>query len=377
MIGPGLNSSDVLNALRARLIIRGYINQYLSYFIAGEFGNNGYTNPGTGYAPELQDGHVTVSYIPDVRVSAGIIRAPGPEDAMQGYMAYNFTAFPAVIQQLMFQNFYNPRPTTHYTASAGGYLVPESGIQGSNAFRYTGIAAEDWFRSGPWEFAYDTMVGSFSPPTAIGQPGDGPIFAARMQQSYIFSGHGTYRSDITAFAWYQYAHPQFNDRFYALSREGLGVTYMQNYMEQGGHWFKAEYMQGAGMIDTPPAFGINLATIKTPSLYNTQVYPGIDNHAYGYYAGFGVFVVPRIDIDFRYDYYNRLPNNKAQNRVFKTFTTGVQYHFTPLNKIMINYAIRSLAVPYPDAAPSASRAIVKSISQSIDNEFTAELVLSF
>ncbi|MDD2861384.1 MAG: hypothetical protein PHI71_10020 [Acidiphilium sp.] len=377
LIGPGLNSSSDFNILRARLMVRGYINRYFSYFFAGEFGNNSFSNPGTGYAPRLQDGHVTLSYLPGVRVTAGIIRAPGPENAMQGYMAYDFTAFPAVIQQLMFQTFYNPRPTKGYVASAGGYLVPESGVQGTNAFRYTGIAAEDWFRNGPWEFTYDTMLGSFAPLTAIGQPGDGPIFAARLQESYIFGGHGPYRSDLTGFVWAQYAHPQFDNRFYALSRQGLGVTYMQNEFHTGGRWFKAEYMQGSGMIDTSPAFGIQLATIRSPTLTQAQVYPGIGNRAYGYYVGAGVFVTPKLELDLRYDYYNRLPNNHAQNRVFHTVTAGIQYHLAPLDKIMVDYAIRSLDVPYPTAAPPASRPIVASISRSIDNQITAELVLSF
>jgi hypothetical protein len=49
----------------------------------------------------------------------------------------------------------------------------------------------------------------------------------------------------------------------------------------------------------------------------------------------------------------------------------------PLDKIMLDYAVRSLDVPYPTAAPPASRPIVDSISRSIDNQITAELVLSF
>lgn len=131
------------------------------------------------------------------------------------------------------------------------------------------------------------------------------------------------------------------------------------------------------MIDTPPAFGFSLATIKTPALYQSQVYPGRDNHAYGYYSGAGYFITRRLEADLRYDYYNRLPNNRAQNRIFQTITMGMQYHLAPLTKIVINYAVRDLRVPYPVAVPPPSRPIVKSIANSIDNEFTAELELSF
>lgn len=373
--GPEFTSSHDWSVFRARLMARGYLNQHFSYFFAGEFGDNGFTNPGTGYSPRLQDGHVTVSYIPGVRVEAGILRAPGPEGAMQGYMAYNFTAFPSVIQQLMFQSFYNPRPGPRYAPSNGGFLVPESSIQGTNAFRYTGISAVDWFRSGDWEFAYDAMVGDYAPLTSLGS-GDGPIYALRTQESYILGGAGPFRSDVTGFVWYQYAHPVFNGRAYALNREGVGVTYMQNYMHRWGRWFKAEYMQGSGMIGTPPAFSLS-TMVNSPALYDTQVYPGIGNHAYGYYAGLGLFVTPKLEVDFRYDYYNRLTNNESQNRVFQTWTTGLQYHITPLTKIMVDYAVRKLSVPLLDATAPAVRPLVRSIAQSLDNQFSAELVVSF
>ncbi|HUW79877.1 MAG TPA: hypothetical protein VMV54_03170, partial [Acidocella sp.] len=311
------------------------------------------------------------------RVEVGIIRAPGPEEAMQGYMAYNFNAYSAVTQQLMFQSFFNPSPAHKYVPFSGGYLVPVDNNKGTNAFRYSGIAAMDWFRHGNWEFTYDAMVGSFAPPTSVGSFGDAPIFAGRLQESYIIGGKGPFRGDVTGFAWYQYARPIFNDRLYNFHREGFGVAYMQGYMHKYGRWFKADYIQGSGLIEAPAAFGLSAETYAAPNLYQAQVYPGIGNHAYGYSIRAGFFVLPKLEIDERYDYYNRLPNNDVQNRVFSTWTTGVQYHVTPLMRLVLNYGVRDANAPHLSSIPAKTRPIAKSVTGSIDNIFTAQFVAAF
>ena len=369
LVAPNNNQSNALLMLRARLMLRGNLNQHISYFFGGEFGNNALTDVRGSYRPALIDGHVTFSYIPGARVEAGIIRAPGPEDAMQGYMAYNYVLFPTAIGQLMQQTFYDSG-TAYKAAAAPGnpYLVSGGNTLGTNGFRYPGVQVMDWFRFGHWELAYAAMAGVYGS-VAAGNQSSSPLYAARIQGSYIFGGAGPFRSDVTAYLWYQHARPDLNGQSYAMTREGVGFTYLQGYMHQWGRRLKAEYIRGTGWISAPAAF--SSAANLAPVLSQTQLYPGSDNKANGYDVEAGLFLTKHIEADVRYDYYDRLPNNPQQERIFKTWALALQYHITPLTKILAGYYFRTLSVPY-QPNPAAN-----SISSAVDNEFAMQAMISF
>ncbi|MHB8249158.1 MAG: porin [Acidithiobacillus sp.] len=369
LVAPNNNQSNALTMLRARLMLRGNLNQHISYFLGGEFGNNALTDVRGSYSPALIDGHVTFSYIPGARVEAGIIRAPGPEDAMQGYMAYNYVLFPTAIGQLMQQTFYDSG-TAYKAAAAPGnpYLVSGGNTLGTNGFRYPGVQVMDWFRFGHWELAYAAMAGVYGS-VAAGNQSSSPLYAARIQGSYIFGGEGPFRSDVTAYLWYQHARPDLNGQSYAMTREGLGFTYLQGYMHQWGRRLKAEYIRGSGWISAPAAF--SPASNLAPVLSQTQLYPGSDNKANGFDVEGGLFLTKHIEADVRYDYYDRLPNNPQQERIFKTWALALQYHFTPLTKVMAGYYFRTLSVPYQP------NPVANSISNAVDNEVAMQAMISF
>ncbi|MHB8563862.1 MAG: porin [Acidiferrobacteraceae bacterium] len=380
MAGPDFTSSSTFQILRARLMIRGNLNRNIAYFMGGEFGDNSFTHTGSGYTPGLIDAHVTFShYVRGVRIEGGIIRAPGPEQAMQGYMGYNFTNFAGVTQQMMLQPFYNPDvPAGTYASGGlippGAQAIPGAYGEGVNAFRYPGVMAMDWFNYGRWQTAYGIMAGNFSPLTGT-NAGSSLLYAARAQESYIFGGRGPFRSDVTGFAWYQNADPLFNGLNYQMRRYGTGVTYSQGYMHPWGRWIKAEYMKGSGMISTPAIF--SSATGLPAQLTDALLYPGSNNTAHGYYIGAGLFVTKRLEVDLRYDVYNRLPNLPVQNRVFTTYAAGLQYHFTPLTRVMLDYYARTASIPDPNAIAPSARPLAESVTSSLDNEVMMEAVLSF
>ncbi len=373
LVGPNFSQSTTGIIQRARLMIRGWINPHISYFFAGEFGNNAATNVRGQYLPQLQDGHFTFSgYIPWVRVEAGIIRAPSAEDAMNGYMSYNYVVFPTVINQLMLQPLYAARPSTPYAAGpSGSVLVPSTEALGANAFRYPGVQFFDWKTWGHWQFAYGAMIGMYGSVSA-GNLSNSPLYAARVQGSYIFGGHGPFRSDLTAWAWYQNAQPDYLGHSYTMQREGAGFQYLQGYMKPWGRRLKFEYMRGNGWISAPAAFSQQFGL--QPALYNDQLYPNINNSAYGYYVEGGLFLTKRIEADVRYDYYNRLPNlaSVGQERIFKTWALALQYHFTPITKLMAGYYFRTLQAPGVAAnSPGAA------VSAATDNEFALQAMISF
>ncbi len=381
LIGPEFSNSSKLTMQRARLMLRGELNPDLSYFLAGEFGDNGYNYSNGQYSPQIIDAHVTFSnYIPGARIQAGIIRAPGPEGAMQGYMGYNFIdVFPSVIGQLMQPNFYSKNTKYNYNPASGGYLVPGSDLSSVNGFRYPGIEAFDWFKLRKnLELAYGAMLGSYGNQFESNSS-NGPIIAGRVQLSYLDGGGGSFfRNDWTGFVWAQQARPQLNGISNTMRREGFGVTFRHGNMETGARSLKAEYMVGTGNIAAPAPF--NQEPGLVPAQYQTTFFPGSNNKASGYYVSAGYFVSPKVELNARYDYYDRLPNIPAQERVFTNIGVGAQYHITPVTRIVVDYFIRKTDIPNPGAIghPGSPQLVqATNVANATGNEFDIYAIYAF
>ncbi|HET9112273.1 MAG TPA: hypothetical protein VFN66_00225 [Burkholderiales bacterium] len=374
---PLFNNTTDLMMQRARLFIRGSINPDISYYVGTEAGQNGYTYSFGNYAPRIIDANVLFShYIPGVRVELGIIRAPGPEGAMEGFMSFNYLeTFPPVIAQLMQPSFYTKNVNYAQIGKTGGYSVPGADISGNNGFRYPGVQAEDWFMIRPnVELAYGLMLGDNGRQFESGTS-NGPIGAGRLQMSYLLdNGKGRFfRNDITGFVWYQQSHPELNGTSNTMIRDGFGMTYRDGYMQTGAKSFKAEFINGTGDIAAPAAFNIGL-----PQVTDTTYYPGSNNQAYGYDASAGYFVSNKIEMTLRYDYYDRLPNLAAQERIFKDIGAGVQYHITPLTRVVFDYFFRQVQIPNPSAVGNAAaQSAAESVVNGIGNQFNIYAVFAF
>ncbi len=366
LIGPNFSYGTTASILRARIMFRGNINPNISYFLGGEFGNNGFTHVRGDYQPGLIDGHVTFSYLPGARVELGLIRAPSAEGAMRGFMTYDFVISSTVINQLMNQPMLNSAYSTKDTAA--GYLFPGTEKLGTNGYRYPGAMVFDWFRNGPWEFSYGAMLGMYGT-VAAGNQSNEPMEAVRLQEAYILGGKGPFRSDIQGGIWYQHAVPRLASQNFDMNRYGVDLTYRQGYMHPWARLLRFQYIRGNGWIDAPAAFS-KAADLKQAALYQTQLYPGASNKAWGYMMEGGLFLTKNIEVNLRYDYYNRLPNNPAQNRIFKTYAVGLQYHFTPLTKLMAGYYFRTLDVPHPNATS-------QSVANAVDNVFALQAMIAF
>lgn len=380
LVGPRFSGSSEFSLQRAQLVARGRLNPDIDYYLGGEFGANGYTYGASGYSPKIIDAHVLFShYVPGVRVEAGILRAPGPEEAMAGYMDYSFfPLFPTVVGQLMEPGF--QARSQHYAATAGGgYLVPQASMSSNNGFRYPGVEATDWFRVRPrLELAYGVMLGEYGKAFEA-DTGNGPLFAARVQGSWLLGGgRGPYRNDVTGFAWYQHARPELNGQASTLQRSGFGLTLRRGFMQPGAQRLKLEYMRGSGDIAAPSPFVPTPGL--APALVDTTIYPGSDNTAHGYYLSAGVFVTRHVEIDARYDTYDRLPNLPAQERYFSNLGVGAQYHVTPLSRVVVEYFHRRVDVPHPEAigpANSPARLLATSVAAAVGNELDVYAVISF
>ena len=385
---PTTGDTTDLIMQRARLFVRGSLNQDISYYVGTEAGENPYTYSFGSYAPRIIDANVTFShYIPGVRVNVGIIRAPGPEGAMDGFMSFNFLdLFPTVIGQMMQPTFYSKNVNYSTVSGAkfnpsGGYSVPGTDLSGNNGFRYPGVEAEDWFMVQPnLELAYGLMLADYGRQFES-STSNGPIAAGRLQLSYILNKDAKtkfFRNDITGFVWYQQARPEFNGISSPMVRDGLGATYRNGYMQPGATSLKAEYMGGTGNIEAPPIFGV--APTLTAGQDQSTFYPGSNNRAYGYDISSGLFVTNHVELNLRYDYYDRLPNLAAQERIFKNVDAAVEYHLTPLSRVVVDYAFRSVDIPNPSAIGkpgSPPLNFADSVIGSIGNEFNIYAIFAF
>ena len=380
--GTGSTSSTYIQ--RARFLVRGSINPNISYYLGSEAGDNGYDYSFGNYAPRIIDANLTFSNMLPLgnRFEVGVIRAPGPEDAMQGFMVFNFLdLFTSATAQLMQPVFY--QAGMHYTSNGtpGGYQVASNYLSGNNGFRYPGVQLENWFMVSPkTEIAYGAMLGEYGRQFETGTD-NGQIYAGRIQASYLLSPHSDriFRDDITGYVWYQEANPQMNGLSNQMIRDGFGMTARKGYMRPNALSAKFEYISGTGNIMAPAAF--DQVPGVAPAQYDATFYPGSQNRAYGYDASVGYFFTKNIEAVLRYDWYDRLPNIAVQERVFENRAISLQYHITGWTRIVVDYIDRSLNVPNPlailKANGQAGLNLAETTGNAIGNQFDLYAIIAF
>ena len=127
-------------------------------------------------------------------------------------------------------------------------------------------------------------------------------------------------------------------------RQGIGFKYFKLRVR-----LTAEFMQGAGVIFT------GLAPPFAASDPIGAFRLGSDNRSSGWYIDGGWRIVPKWEIDVRVDRFNQLSNTPSAERNFSTWTLGLQHHLSPRARITLNYEVRDLWVPHPDAIEDRER----------------------
>ncbi len=392
LVAPQHTSSSSFEIMRARIAVRGTvlpISNKIDYFIMAEFGNNGATQVPGGSVVRLTDASVTFNQIPGARVRVGLFKAPGAEEMMMGIPAMDYVNFTTVTQQLLFNEFTNGNVYTNaaakLTGGAGGY---EANVAENDVERDIGVQVFDWFNNGPWQFTYAGMVGNGAPINGT-QTASQPSYYARVQESYIFHhSKGPHQAGVTAWLWGHVGHGQLNvgsatsaytTQNYTYERFGGGAQFRSSFMTPGAMSATGEWMRGNGWILVPAAFGLppggavcGAGTTGNP-LCTGSIYPGHNNQADGWYLQGGVFATRNVQLEVRYDQYNRLINSAANERIFKTWTFGAQYWFSPMARVTLNYAVNRLVVPFPKAAgPNANP-----VANSMDNVISLQTTLMF
>jgi len=339
MIKPDNKSNETFNIRRARIGVRGTgfpLDDKVNYFFLAELGNNGITKLGkTGVA--ATDASITLNHIPGARVRVGLFKTPTAEEGLQAIHVFNYVNFTNVTNQMMLERF----------TDGDGSSTGVNGItQSVGAFRDQGIQVFDTFKVNDWEHSYAVMYGNGNG-INFGDNDNNKDTYVYWSSELIFGGKGGRRQGLKMFLWNQDGTRTLTGASnsggageYDRTRNGLGLTFSKGKYRAAFEYMTADGMifngsDGAAVPGTPNPNNGNLASVNVLT----------DDKADGYYVDFGYKVLPKLELDLRYDVLNRGTETVAGERKFDTVTVGAQYFLNKKSRITFNYEIRNQEAP--------------------------------
>ena len=376
LIAPQRQTDSTFNIRRARLGVRGTgfpLDSKVNYFLLAEMGNNGITRPGGGNgAVRLTDASITLNHIPGARIRVGQFKTPTAEEGLQAIHVFDYVNFTNVTGQLMMERFFNGDGADTFVTPAG-----DSGPGGDpnlangpvSAFRDIGIQVFDTFKVSDWEHSYAVMIGNGNG-IARSDNDDNKDIYLYWSSELIYGGKGPRRDSLKLFVWNQDGKRTLTTSGageYDRTRTGVGVTF-----RKAKYRAAAEYIEGEGMIQNGTDGGAKPGSASNVSGTTASVNVATNGEADGYYLHFGYAVLPKLELDIRYDVYNRVTNVAVAERTFDTTTLGAQYFFNKKTRATINYEIRNAEAPnLPSSAPP------NQILDGIDDLLSLQLITIF
>lgn len=363
LVKPDNKSKSAFNIRRARIGVRGTgfpLDSDVNYFLLAEFGNNGITAPAGG-GVQVSDASVTFNQLPGARIRIGQFKTPGSEEGLQAIHVFNYVNFTSITDQILLERFTNGDGSD--TQSANG---PNGSV---GAFRDIGLQVFDTFKSDKWEHSYAVMFGNGNG-IGRGDNDDNKDTYLYWSSELVFGGKGGRRDGLKLFAWNHSGKRTLTAAGageYDRDRNGLGLTY-----REGKYRAAAEYITADGMIFNGSDGGAvpgarNNANTATASI---NVLP--EDEADGYYVDFGYKVLPKLELDLRYDVLNRATKTTAGERQFDTLTLGAQYFFNKKSRMTLNYELRN-----QDAPGFADTAVPNLIADGLDDRLSLQWLVIF
>lgn len=408
---PDLSSESTFLLQRARLGIRGLgfpQDPEINYFILTEFGNNGITNPGGGSgSARITDASVTLNHIKGARVRFGQMKIPMSEEVYQGIFTLNYINFTNMANQQMIERPFQTTGTARCNISDEStghrssdqylrYCDGDASIQfrtGTAAVRDIGIQVFDTFDINDWEHSYAVLYGNGG--ISKHDRDDNKDVTVYLSTEKVFAGEGPLRRGMKFYIWstqgkrtvYDAATLNAGGSYTASEIEadrnlaGIGTTILTD-----KHRFRAEYNVFDGMIfngstggAVPGAIGVVQATPTDPAPadlgdeYVSQFLLSPNGESDGWYIDYGYKPVPKVELDIRYDIYNRVTNlAAADERTYETTTFGVQYFFNKKTRFIFNHELRDLEAPGQPGTAGANK-----IGAAIDDRTSMQVYMGF
>lgn len=365
MIKPDNKSNESFNIRRARVGVRGTgfpLDDKVNYFFLAEFGHNGITKLGkTGVA--LTDASITLNHIPGARIRVGQFKTPTSEEGLQAIHVFNYVNFTSMTDQMMLERF----------TDGDGIAAPTTNANGPNgsvgAFRDQGIQVFDTFKVKDWEHSYAVMYGNGNGINRTDNDNNKDTYLY-WSSELVFGGKGARREGLKMFAWNQDGSRTLTTSGageYDRTRNGLGFTLLK-----GKYRAAAEYMTADGMIFNGSDGGAVPGSRNNADTTTATINVLTDDESDGYYLDFGYKVLPKLELDIRYDVLNRATETVNGERVFDTVTLGAQYFFNKKTRVTFNYEIRNQDAPgFTDAqGPNL-------IADNLDDRLSLQLLAIF
>ncbi len=389
---PNLASSTTFQIMRARIGVRGTampLDSNVNYFILAEYGNNGITAVGGGGGSvKLSDATVTLNHIKGMRVRVGQMKIPMSEEIYQGIMTFNYVNMTNMAnQQLIERPFWTDGNTACKPGSSdANYLRfcngnADTQFRGSAvAVRDTGIQLFDTFKSGSWEHSYAVLYGN----GGVGKDNrdNGFDTTAYWSSEKVYSGKGPWRDHLKMFAWSTSGKRTLYDsailnaggsltnaeKVYDRKVSGLGLTYQRNKIR-----FWAELTSATGMIFTGSTGGAVPGAVSNDGTTVAQFTLSPTGQSSGGYVDFGYKITPKVELDVRYDWYDRVTNlASTARRDYKTTTLGLQYRFNKKTKMIVNYEMREFNAPgYTGTQPP------NKVAATMEDKISAQVFVLF
>jgi len=401
---PDLSSESTFQLQRARIGVRGVgfpLDPKVNYFLLAEFGNNGIANPGGGSgSARITDASVTLNHIKGARIRVGQMKIPMSEEVYQGIFTFNYINFTNVAnQQLVERPFQTDGIAacniTQSVDTVTGLPIARSSDQylnfcngdadtqfrtSASAVRDIGIQVFDTFKVNDWEHSYAVLFGNGG--ISKHDRDDNKDLTLYWASELVYGGKGPRREGLKLYAWKTSGKRTIYDsvvlsaggtltaaeREYDRDLTGIGTTFLKD-----KYRFWAEYIKAEGMIYNGSTKGSVPGAVNNAGTEVSQFVLSTNGESDGYYLDFGYKVTPNIELDARYDVYNRVTNlDPNDERVYETTTLGVQYFFNKKTRFTFNYEIRSQDAPsYPSTAgPNL-------IADAMDDRISAQIFAAF
>ncbi len=388
-IRPQLSSADTFSIKRARIGVRGTgfpLDPKVNYFFLAEFGNNGLTTGKGASVGQLSDASITLNHIPGARIRVGQFKTPLSEEGYQGIATFNYINFSSGADRLLLERYFD-----YASSSTGnsGSSTTTTNVKGGTgrlgavgAFRDTGIQVFDKFNIGGLEHSYSIMIGNGNGVGRVDVDNNKDTYLYYSVEKLLGGGRGPWIHSMKFYAWRQSGKRAVNiggtvqDK--ERTRQGIGMTYFD-----GKYRAAAEYYTAKGMIfagtDGGAVPGATSNNGSSQANFNIQT----DQEAYAYYIDLGYKILPKLELDYRYDVLDSGTsttggsNAASDERVFKNHTIGFQYSFNKKSIMRVYYEKRSIEAPDLSALPSNKQSAINAVLDSIDSRIGLQVTTIF
>ena len=394
----GLYLQNLMLGARGNLI-PGRINYMLTANAGENVANYAPYNTERKHIASLTDASLSFHYIPGMRVRAGLLRKPGPEELYQGLEATDYIFLTDFVQRVQIERF------IHGNAKATGPIAGQGYAGNVSRHGYDADAGRDWglqffdaFSRDKWTHTYSVMFGNGNGIHRGDNNSDKDLNLYLSSEYDLPGGKGPLKHGVKLYGYHHKGVRNFIidangtesqdfDRIrYGIGMKALGYLFGE---DNGKHRVEFELMFADGMINYTPT--ANTADAPYGGLVQFAAERG--NKAKGITLDYGYYFNKNWQFDIRYSrndlLYETANTNPAvqywtsgDERILKYTTLGVNYHFTPKTRLTFNYEFRNVTAPNPARTtagvisnPSTINANV--VSGSVGDRFGLRLTHSF